>query len=114
MFTAYAKDWEKKTLFFTLHNLCFTHVCLNWERIRLQCRRPGLGPWVGKIPWRRERLLTPVCWPGEFHGLYSPWGHKESDVTKQLSLYTHLYVYTSINSVDLISLIYSVYSSIFS
>ena len=25
--------------------------------------------WVGKIPWRRERLLTPVFWPREFHGL---------------------------------------------
>ena len=25
--------------------------------------------WVGKIPWRRERLPTPVFWPGEFHGL---------------------------------------------
>ena len=25
-------------------------------------------------------------WPGEFHGLYSPWGHKESDMTEQLSL----------------------------
>ena len=36
------------------------------------------GHWVGKIPWRRERLPTPVFWPGEFHGLYSPWGHKES------------------------------------
>ena len=24
--------------------------------------------WVGKIPWRRERLPTPVFWPGEFHG----------------------------------------------
>ena len=33
--------------------------------------------WVGKIPWRREGLPTPVFWPGEFHGLYSPWGHKE-------------------------------------
>ena len=28
--------------------------------------------WVGKIPWRRERLPTPVFWPREFHGLYSP------------------------------------------
>ena len=35
--------------------------------------------WVGKICWRRERLLTPVFWPGDFHGLYSPWGHKELD-----------------------------------
>ena len=31
------------------------------------------NPWVGKIPWRRERLPTPVFWPGEFHGQYSPW-----------------------------------------
>ena len=22
-------------------------------------RRPGFDPWVGKIPWRRERLLSP-------------------------------------------------------
>ena len=42
--------------------------------------------WVGKIRWRRERLPTPGFWPGEFHGLYSPWGHKESDKTEQLSL----------------------------
>ena len=40
----------------------------------------------GRIPWRRERLPTPVFWPGEFHGLYSPWGHKESDTTEGLSL----------------------------
>ena len=40
----------------------------------------------GKIPWRRERLPTPVFWPGEFHGLYSPWGGKESDTTERLSL----------------------------
>ena len=34
--------------------------------------RPGFNPWVGKIPWRREQLPTPVFWPGEFHGLYGP------------------------------------------
>ena len=34
----------------------------------------GFSLWVGKIPWGRERLPTPVFWPGEFHGLYSPWG----------------------------------------
>ena len=29
---------------------------------------------------------TPVLLPGKFHGLvsYSPWGHKESDMTEQL------------------------------
>ena len=38
--------------------------------------------WVGKIPWRRAQLPTPVFWPGEFHGLCSPWGRKESDTTE--------------------------------
>ena len=33
-------------------------------------RETRVDPWVGKIPWRRERLPTPVFWPGEFHGLY--------------------------------------------
>ena len=48
--------------------------------------RLGFDPWVGKIPWRRERLPTPVFWPGEVHGLYSPWGCKELDTTERLSL----------------------------
>ena len=39
----------------------------------VDCIVPGIDPWVGKIPWRRERLPIPVFWPGEFHGLYSPW-----------------------------------------
>ena len=25
------------------------------------------NPWVGKMPWRRGQLPTPVFWPGEFH-----------------------------------------------
>ena len=41
---------------------------------------------VGKVLWRRERLPTPVFWPGEFQGLHSPWGCKESDTSDQLSL----------------------------
>ena len=27
-----------------------------------KCGRPGFHPWVGKISWRREQLLTPVFW----------------------------------------------------
>ena len=47
-------------------------------------------PWVGKIPWSREWLPTPVFLPGESHGLgslvgYSPWGPKESNTTESLS-----------------------------
>ena len=47
--------------------------------------------WVGKIPWRRERLPTPVFWPRKLHRLYSPWGHKELDTTERLSLWLSLF-----------------------
>jgi len=56
------------------------------ERIHLQCGSPELDPWVEKIPWRRERLPTPVFWPEEFHGLYTLRGRKKSDTTERLSL----------------------------
>ena len=57
--------------------------------------RPGFDPWVGKIPWRRERLPTPIFWPAEFHGLYSSWGQKkESHTTEQLPyMYTCIYTF---------------------
>ena len=53
----------------------------------LQCGKPGINPCVGRSEsWRSECLPTLVFWPGEFHGLYSPWSHKESDTTEWLSL----------------------------
>ena len=66
-----------------------------------RCRRYRFDIWVGNIPWRiwlvskfwrREKLPTPAFWPWEFHGLYNPWGHKESDRTEQPSLH-----FTSLN-----------------
>ena len=47
---------------------------------------------VGKIPWRRKWLPTPVSLPRDSHGQrspmsYSPWGHKESEATEWLSLH---------------------------
>ena len=50
----------------------------------------GFDPWVRKIPWRKEWQPTPVLLPGESHGQeslggYSPWGHRESDMTEQLT-----------------------------
>ena len=61
-----------------------------WWRTCLQWRRLEYNPWVRKIPWRRARQLTPVFLPGESHGQrshagFSPWGHKESDRTRQLN-----------------------------
>ena len=32
--------------------------------------------WLRSLAWEDplEKISTPVFWPGEFHGLYSPWG----------------------------------------
>ena len=54
----------------------------------MQCRRPRFDTWVGKIPWRRERLPSPVFWLGEFRGLYSPWSRKEPDTTRDFHFHT--------------------------
>ena len=60
-----------------------TYQCNRHKRYRF-------NPWVRKIPWRRKWQPTPVFLPRESHGQrslvgYSPWGHKESDKTEQLS-----------------------------
>ena len=61
--------------------------------------RHGLDPGVGMIPWRRAWLPTPVSLPGESHGQrslegYSPWGHKESDMTEHARTYIELDILT--------------------
>ena len=57
-------------------------------------RVAGFDPWVGKVPWRRKRLPTPVFWPGEFHGLYSSWGRKVLDMTERFH-----YIYKSFTDI---------------
>ena len=60
------------------------------ENNLLQCRshrRHRFDPWVGKIPWRRAWLPTPIFLPGESHEQrsmagYSPEGCKELDTTE--------------------------------
>ena len=48
--------------------------------------------WVLSLGWEdpleKGKATTPVFWPGEFHGLYSPWRHKELQkvATERLSL----------------------------
>ena len=67
------------------------------SRTPLQCRTPGFGSRVGKIPWRREWQPTPGFLPGELHEQsslagYSPWGHKDLDTAEWLnfiSFYAH-------------------------
>ena len=40
----------------------------------------------GEDPLEKGKATPPVFWPGEFHGLYSPLGRKESYTIEQLSL----------------------------
>ena len=48
--------------------------------------------WVQSLSWEdplEKGKATHASIPEEFHGLYSPWGCKESDTTEQLSLSNH-------------------------
>ena len=54
-------------------------------------RDSGLIRGLGRFPWRRKWLTTPIFLPGEFHGqkspvAYGPWGHKESDTAELQTL----------------------------
>ena len=66
-----------------------------------RCRRPRrwrFSPWVGKIPWRRKWQPTPVSlW--KIHRQrslagYSPWSHKQLDMTEHTHTYMHTHTYT--------------------
>ena len=85
------KQKEKKAsdIFYLRYCFTFSRMWYNWYHAvynLFQTERFVFNPWLGKIPWRRERLATPLFWPGEFHGLYSLWSHKESNTTERLSL----------------------------
>ena len=43
---------------------------------------PGSVPGLGRSTGEGKSLPTLVFWPGEFHGLYSVWDCKESDMTE--------------------------------
>jgi len=59
-----------------------------------RCKRHRFSPWVRKIPWRRAQQPAPVFLPGESHGqgslVYSPWGHRELNMTERLSTAWHI------------------------
>jgi len=68
-------------------------LCKYWASLVAQLVKnpPAMGEtWVLSLGWEEPleegKATTPVFWPGEFHGLYSPWGRKESDTTERLSL----------------------------
>ena len=58
-------------------------LCLPWWK-----NLPAMQEiWVQSLGWGDP--LDKGYWPGEFHGLYSPWGHKEFDMTERPSLSPH-------------------------
>ena len=97
-------DWvlKEQEFFFWLKSRIYWWVCLRRGRPRWlsgkestwqfrKHRRRGFNPWVRMIPWSRKQQPTPIFLPGKFHGErslvgYSPWGHKESDMTERLSI----------------------------
>ena len=79
-------------LFMTFHCFCYVYPDSSLgKESACSARRPRFDSWVRKLPWRRDRPPTPVFWPGESHGLCSPWGRKESDTTERLSLHSLLF-----------------------
>ena len=80
------KEWAR----LTATHLGASQVALVVKKPTCQCRRRGLDPWVGKIPWRSQWQPTQVFLPGE-----SPWtgawwasvhGVAESDTTEHAAL----------------------------
>ena len=65
-------QWGRKELDMT-ERLRFTLLSLFRGLVaqlvkNLPVKRSQFDSSVGKIPWRRNRLPTPVFWPEEFHG----------------------------------------------
>ena len=48
---------------------------------------------LGRSPWRRERLTTPVFWHGEFHRLYIVHGVAKSQSQLSNFHFTYMYIY---------------------
>ena len=70
--------------------LIFKHVSSFMIRVKDFIKEKKVNK-TAEIPnWRKEWLPIPVFLPREFHGQrsladYGPWGHKELDVTEQLT-----------------------------
>ena len=68
-----------------------------------ECKRCGLDPWVGRIPWRRKWQPTPVFLLGKSHAQrsladYSPWSWQELDTNEVTGTYSEVLWPTWVNS----------------
>ena len=74
----------------------FIHLVVQTVKNLPESMRPGIDPWVGRILWRRRGNPLQYSCLENHHGQrgltdYSPWGHKESDMTEQLSTGQHIH-----------------------
>ena len=96
---AASQSWLSRHILSSLRSFlpCFYH-CLHCMGFpggsagkESTCNEGDLGsfPGLGRSLGEGKGYPLQVFWPGEFRGLYiySPWGHKESDTTEQLSLH---------------------------
>ena len=76
--TAWIHMYQLMDFFFfsvdTYYSIAQASLGLSRKELAGNAGDKGLDPWVGKIPWRRERLPTPVFLHGESHGQRSPVG----------------------------------------
>ena len=109
------KLWVKKNiLMFTCVHVSLVYIVRRWTAgsyglasKESVCSAGDLGssPGLGRSPGEGKGYPTPVSWPGEFHGLYSPRGHKESDTTERLSLhFNSRYAFSSVQSLSCVGL----------
>ena len=75
------------------------------KKICLQCRRPRLDPWIGKIPWRRKWLPTPVFLPGNAMDR-GAWWSTVHGVTKSWTWLIDLTVTTKSQARSMLDLLY--------
>ena len=59
-----------------------------------RCRRCESNPWIRKVPWSRKWQPISVYLLGKSHRQrslkgYSPWDHKQLDMTERLSTHIH-------------------------
>ena len=78
------KESDKTERLHSLHTYAQTNTHIQATRTR--------ESWVGRSQGEGKGYPTPVFWPGEFHGLYSPWGREELDKTEPLSRLGNIYV----------------------
>ena len=66
---------------------------LRWQRICLQCWRPGFEPWVRKILWRKAWQPSLAFLPGESHGQRSLLGYSHRRVRHSIVTNTLIYLW---------------------